>query len=269
MTIEQTLVPRIDTISDYCLTMGSLFDGIGGFPLAGIRCGVIPLWASEIEGFPIQVTKKHFPYMRHVGDIRELRGEYLQPVDIICGGSPCQDLSVAGARAGLAGSRSSLFLEQIRITREMRYADIRAGCPAFLVRPRLFVWENVPGAFSSGPEKGDDFRVVVEQAMRIAEPTATVPKPAKGCWGPAGFVLGDQSSVAWRVLDAQYWGVPQRRSRIFLVADLGGFAAYKVLFEPESVPRYFTPRYRKRKTLTSPAGICLEDTSGPHLLLPD
>ena len=132
--------------SDHILTMGSLFDGIGGFPLAAMRCGIIPVWASEIEAFPISVTKTRFPHMVHVGDITRLYGAELPPVDILCGGSPCQDLSVAGARAGLAGARSGLFMEQIRITKELRHADIRRGRPAVLVRPRWFCWENVPYA---------------------------------------------------------------------------------------------------------------------------
>lgn len=126
------------------LTLGSLFDGIGGFPLAAIRQGITPLWASEIESFPIQVTKHHFPETLHMGDIIRLDGAKLAPVDIICGGSPCQDLSVASCtRAGLAGARSGLFLEQIRVTKEMRDADIRRGRTGKSVRPRWFCWENV------------------------------------------------------------------------------------------------------------------------------
>ena len=131
------------------LTMGSLFDGIGGFPLAALEYEIEPIWASEIERFPMLVTKLRFPHMQHVGDITKLNGAALPPVDIICGGSPCQDLSVAGARAGLAGKRSGLFLEQTRITKEMRYADILRGRTGIDVRPRWFLWENVPGAFSS------------------------------------------------------------------------------------------------------------------------
>ena len=128
------------------LTMGSLFDGIGGFPLAAIRSGITPVWASEIEAFPIEVTKLRFPDMVHVGDITKLHGAELPPVDIICGGSPCQDLSVAGARAGLAGARSGLFMEQVRLVKEMRNADIQRGRTAFDVRPRFMAWENVPYA---------------------------------------------------------------------------------------------------------------------------
>ena len=126
------------------LTMGSLFDGIGGFPLAAVRNGITPLWASEIEPFPIEVTKTHVPDMVHVGDITKLNGADLPPVDIICGGSPCQDLSVAGARAGLAGARSGLFMEQIRIVKEMRDEDRVRGRPDELLRPRFMGWENVP-----------------------------------------------------------------------------------------------------------------------------
>ena len=133
-------------MTEKVLTMGSLFDGIGGFPLAAVRNGIEPVWASEIETFPIAVTRKRFPDMIHVGDITKLHGAELPPVDIICGGSPCQDLSVAGARAGLAGERSGLFLEQIRIIKEMRYADRQKGRPDLLVRPRYGVWENVPYA---------------------------------------------------------------------------------------------------------------------------
>ena len=214
------------------ITMGSLFDGIGGFPLAAVRNGIVPLWASEIEAFPIEVTKQRFPDMVHVGDITRLNGAQLPPVDIICGGSPCQDLSVAGARAGLAGERSGLFMEQVRITKEMRDADIRGGRSAELVRPRFLVWENVPGAFSSGESKGEDFRIVLEEIVRIGCGAVSVPRPESGRWESAGgIVLGNVFSLCWRVLDAQYWGLAQRRRRIFLVADFGGLAAPKILFE--------------------------------------
>ena len=161
------------------LTMGSLFDGIGGFPLAAVRNGITPVWASEIEAFPIEVTKHHFPGMIHVGDITKLDGAELPPVDIICGGSPCQDLSVAGARAGLSGARSGLFMEQIRIVKEMRNADVQRGRTGIAVRPRWMCWENVPGAFSSGSPKGEDFRVVLGILRRARERGKELPPQLK------------------------------------------------------------------------------------------
>lgn len=199
------------------LTMGSLFDGIGGFPLAAIRHGITPVWASEIEAFPIEVTQHQFPDMIHVGDITQLNGAELPPVQIICGGSPCQDLSVAGARAGLSGERSGLFMEQIRIVKEMRTADLARGRRGFNVRPRWMCWENVPGAFSSGAKKYEDFRIVLEEIMRICVPGIIMPGAYPRGWPDAGMI-GIQSgafSLAWRCLDAQFWGVAQRRKRIF------------------------------------------------------
>ena len=185
------------------LTMGSLFDGIGGFPLAAIRSGITPVWASEIEAFPIAVTKLRFPSMTHVGDITKLNGAELPPVDIICGGSPCQDLSVAGARAGLAGARSGLFMEQMRIVREMRAADQKRGRFGVDIRPRWVCWENVPGAFSSGTPKYEDFRIVLEEIVRICFPNELIPSPYPYAWPDAGeltaggaFSLGASRSVA-------------------------------------------------------------------------
>ena len=215
--------------------MGSLFDGIGGFPLAALHNGITPAWASEIEVFPMEVTKARFPQMLHVGDITKLDGAALPPVEVICGGSPCQDLSVAGKRQGLAGERSGLFMEQVRIVKEMREADGRRGIPDDLVRPRYLVWENVPGAFSSAG--GEDFRAVIEEIVRIKDSSCHVPRPDAGRWGPAGAaILGDKFSLAWRVLDAQFWGVAQRRRRIFLVADFGGLTAPEILFKQDSLP---------------------------------
>ena len=212
--------------------MGSLFDGIGGFPLAAVHCGVKPVWASEIETFPIEVTKERFPDMIHVGDITKLNGAELPPVDIICGGSPCQDLSVAGARAGLSGSRSGLFMEQTRITKEMRNADILRGRSGTFVRPRFLCWENVPGAFSSGTPKYEDFRIVLEEIIRVCFPGESVPGPYPHPWPDAGeIVLNNKFSLAWRCLDAQFWGVAQRRKRIFLVADLAGPFAPLLLYD--------------------------------------
>lgn len=223
------------------LRLGSLFDGIGGFPLSAVRNGILPVWASEIEPFPIQVTKQMFPEMLHVGDITKLKGTELPAVDIITGGSPCQDLSIAGKRAGLSGERSGLFMEQIRIVKEMRKTDAKrqrgneTANPCGIV-PRFMVWENVPGAFSSS--NGEDFRAVLEEICRIADHTVSVPRPPAGRWKSAGAILGSGFSVAWRVLDAQYWGVPQRRKRIFLVADFGGTSAPEILFKQESLPGY-------------------------------
>ena len=219
------------------ITMGSLFDGIGGFPLAAVRSGITPLWASEIEAFPIAVTKHHFPDMVHVGDITKLNGAELPPVDLICGGSPCQDLSVAGARRGLSGERSGLFMEQIRLTKEMRNADIQRGRSDELIRPRWFCWENVPGAFSSGTPKYEDFRIVLEEIMGIKSDTVYVPGCYPWTWRSAGAaILGTDFSLAWRVFDTQYWpGTPQRRRRIFLIADFAGLSAGKILFKQDSL----------------------------------
>jgi len=173
--------------------------------------------------------------MKHVGDIQKLKGSELPIVDIITGGSPCQDLSVAGKRAGLAGERSGLFMEQIRLIKEMREHD-RANRGADvdfrLLRPRYMVWENVPGAFSSN--NGEDFRAVLEETARVVDKDAVIPRPAKK-WSNAGTIMGDGWSIAWRVHDAQFWGVPQRRKRISLVADFGGETAPEILFERKSV----------------------------------
>ena len=217
------------------LTMGSLVDGIGGFPLAAVRTGFIPLWASEIEPLPMKVTEQRFPSMVHKGDITKLSGRLLFPVDLICGGSPCQDLSVAGTRAGLSGARSGLFMEQIRIVKEMRTAERERGRTGIDVRPRWFCWENVPGAFSSGSPKGEDFRIVLEEILHIHDGGAAVPRSYPYSWPDAGEIVLDTGfSLAWRCLDAQFWGVPQRRKRIFLVADLAGLCAPQILFDMSS-----------------------------------
>lgn len=209
------------------LTLGSLFDGSGGFPLAGILAGIEPIWASEIEPFPIRVTTKRIPQMRHFGDVSTLNGARLPPVDIITFGSPCQDMSIAGKRAGLDGERSGLFHQAIRIVKEMREATHGE-------KPRYIVWENVPGAFTSN--NGQDFREVLKAVINIKAPQADVPPPDNGGWPRADMYLGDGWSVAYRVLDAQYWGVPQRRRRIFLVADFDGECAGDILFERKSMP---------------------------------
>ena len=206
------------------MKLGSLFDGIGGWPLSATKYGITPVWAAEIESFPIEVTKKHFPSMKHLGDVTAINGTEIEPVDIVCMGSPCQDLSVAGKREGLAGARSGLFMDAVRIIREMR--EVTNG-----KYPKFVVWENVPGAFSSN--KGNDFRAVLEE---ITE--SSIPMPKSGRWAKYGMVRSSGCEVAWRVLDAQYWGVPQRRKRIFLVADFRGGCAAEILFKPESLSGY-------------------------------
>lgn len=222
----------VDSHGPRLMTMGSLFDGIGGFPLAAQQSGIIPVWASEIEAFPMEVTKRRFPSMAHAGDITKLKGSELLPVDIICGGSPCQDLSVAGARAGLAGARSGLFMEQIRIVKEMRTAERERGRTYQQIRPRFMVWENVPGAFSSGVPKGEDFRIVLEEICRIGRGNAYVPRPHPYGWMSVGTIMDfGVMTLAWRCIDAQFWGVAQRRKRIFLVADFAGPYAPLLLFD--------------------------------------
>lgn len=215
------------------LTLGSLFDGSGGFPLGGLISGITPIWASEIEPFPIRVTTKRLPFMKHYGDVSKLNGAELEPVDIITFGSPCQDMSVAGRRAGLDGSRSNLFYEAVRIVREMRNATNGE-------KPRYIVWENVPGAFSSNG--GEDFKAVLDTIRRVKDPEADTPRPAK--WPNAGCILAYDHSIAWRVFDAQYWGVPQRRKRIYLVADFAGGCAGKILFESEGLSGYTPQGFR-------------------------
>ena len=218
------------------MKLGSLFDGIGGFPLAGAFVGIEPVWASEIEPFCIKVTKERFPNMKHLGSVADVNGAEIEPVEIITFGSPCQDLSVAGAQKGInEGARSSLFFEAIRIIREMREHDERVnGRSGVDIRPRFAVWENVPGAFSSN--HGEDFRSVLEAFCKVRDETVSIPRPARGGWTPAGCVVGNGYSIAWRVLDAQYYGVPQRRKRIYLVADFGSERAGEIQFVGESVP---------------------------------
>lgn len=215
-------------------TLGSLFDGSGGFPLAGALSGITPLWASEIEPYPIAVTTSRFPQMKHLGNVTEVDGGEIPPVDIITFGSPCQDMSIAGNRAGMkhegkgddTTTRSGLFYEAIRIIREMREAT-NGEYPTFAI------WENVPGAFSSN--KGEDFRYVLEEFAKICGGGCSIPRPEGGKWNHAGEIVGNGFSVAWRLCDAQYWGVPQRRKRIYLVADFAGERAGKILFERESM----------------------------------
>ena len=244
------------------LTLGSLFDGSGGFPLGGLLAGITPLWASEIEPFAVRVTTKRLPQMEHYGDVSALNGAELPPADIITFGSPCQDMSIAGKRSGLDGSRSSLFYEAVRIIKEMR-------CATDGKYPRFCVWENVPGAFSSN--KGEDFRCVLESLCRVKDESVSVPRCEK--WSNAGEILADRFSIAWRVLDAQYWGVPQRRKRIYLVTDFDGECARKVLFESESVSGYSAESFRawQRTAAAAESGsgatgaVCLNDQGGNRM----
>lgn len=212
----------------------SLFDGSGGFPLAASLCGIEPVYAAEVEPYPIAVTKNRFPKMKHLGDVSKVKGGEIEPVDIITFGSPCQDMSIAGKRAGLKHAdmgddettRSGLFLEAIRIIKEMREATNG-------VYPRYAIWENVPGAFSSN--RGEDFRTVLEEFIRVKEKDAVMPDVPKAGWPYADCYSGNGWSLAYRVFDAQYWGVPQRRRRIYLVADFRGQRAGEILLKPEGL----------------------------------
>ena len=267
--------------------MLSLFDGSGGFPLCGTLCGIEPIYASEIEPFPIKVTKARFPNMKHLGDISTIHGADLEPVDVATGGSPCQDMSIAGKRNGMSKkcpkcefsivgndaikqcpdcgaeleyTRSGLFMEQIRVIKEMREEDeLRNRRTNEHIRPRFMLWENVPGAFTSN--KGEDFRAVLEETARIVDKTASIPRPTNGKWNTDGLIMGNGYSIAWRVLDAQYWGVPQRRRRIALVADFGGQCAGEILFKREGLHRNFTESRKAWQNLTRCATDSVGETS--------
>lgn len=217
------------------LTIGSLFDSIGGFPFAGEIAGIKPVWAAEIEPLCVAVTKHRFPDTLHFGDVTKLNGADLPPVDIITFGSPCQDVSVAGPRKGLKHkdkgdsetTRSGLFFDAVRIIYEMREATNG-------LYPTFIVWENVPGAFTS--HSGRDFRTVLEEITQT-----DIPMPGSKRWANAGVVRSERIHAAWRVLDAQYWGVPQRRKRIFLVGSFGTDCAEKISFNRDSVRGYLAP----------------------------
>lgn len=232
------------------LTLGSLFDGIGGWCLAAEHAGIRPIWSSEIEKFPLAVTRARFPDVRQLGDVTKIDATKIEPVDIICAGSPCQDLSIAGKREGLAGERSGLFRTAIDIVHRMRMST--GG------QPRFFIWENVPGAFSSN--KGLDFRSVLEEIGQTE-----IPMPDTSRWAGSGMVQCPKCEIAWRVLDAQYWGVPQRRKRIFLVADFAATdrRAGKILFVEPSLSGNFAACEPEREKVAG----CVEDGLGAPIVL--
>ena len=231
------------------LTLGSLFDGIGGWLLAAQHAGIKPLWRCEIDEYPRAVSEYHFPDVDSYGDIRKIHGNEIAPVDIICAGSPCQNLSVAGNRKGLQGNESSLFYESIRILKEMR--NVTNG-----KYPRFFVWENVTGAFSSN--HGNDFRAVLSEIGQTK-----ISMPESGRWATCGLVRVPLCDIAWRTLDAQYWGVPQRRRRIFLVSDFAekNRCAAEVLFVEQSMPGDLEESGTAGKEVASVAGDGAEVSS--------
>lgn len=239
--------------------LGSLFDGIGGFPLVWERYNGkgTAVWASEIEEFPIAVTKKHFPDMIHLGDIRKINGAEIPEVQVISGGSPCQNLSVAGQREGLSGEQSGLFMEQIRIVKEMRKS---AGNRVWTDDVgRFLLWENVAGATSSGRnengESGEDFRIVLEEICKIADPNIHIPKPKK--WDKFGCIVGNSFSVSYGIFNACDFSVPQRRIRIHLVADFNRCSP-EICFIPQSVPRDYQPSEQQGQGTPEIVDGCLD-----------
>ena len=246
------------------LTLGSLFSGSGGFELAGMLAGIKPIWLSEIEPYPILVTHNRLPDVQHFGDVNKLNGAELPPVDIITGGFPCTDVSQAGKRLGLHAARTGLFFQFMRIVKEMREATNGKY-------PRFLVAENVPGLFSSAD--GEDFRIVLEKICQIKESDIFIPRPPER-WTKSGKIMGENFSVAWRTLDAQYWGVPQRRKRIYLVADFDGQCAGNILFESEGLSGYSAEGFRawqgtacraEKGSRTAGENICLCDQGGERI----
>ena len=252
------------------LTLGSLFSGSGAFELGGLLAGIRPVFAAEVEPFPIRVTTKRLPFVKHYGDVNSIRGDEVEPVDIITFGSPCTDLSIAGKRAGLDGRQSGLFYQAVRIIKEMR-------CATDGRYPRFIVWENVPGAFSSN--KGEDFRAVLNAVCSVKDGDISVPRPPKGKWANAGCIMADGFSLAWRVVDACLWGVPQRRKRIYLVSDFTGGCAGKILFESEGVSGYSAEGFRAWQGAAGSAAegigaaggirVCLNDQGGKNISVDD
>lgn len=221
--------------------LGSLFDGSGTMPLAAVMCGATPVWASEVEPYPIAVTKTHLPNVRHLGNVSAIDGGKIEPVDIFTFGSPCQDLSIAGRRKGLKGQKSSLFWEAIRIASEMLAAT--GG-----KYPRFVIWENVYGALSSNG--GDDFEIVLNELLHLTGSNEFIRQ--HGIWG--GFA--GYGEVAYRVVDAKYWGVPQRRKRVYAVADTGGESANEILFDRKGDEWNFRPRLPAGKAVAGFADNC-------------
>lgn len=229
------------------IKVGSLFDGIGGWLLAATHSGAVPTFSCEIDPFPASVSHAHFPDVIQYGDVTKVKGDEIEPVDIICAGSPCQDLSIAGERKGLGGNRSSLFYEALRIVREMREKTNGAY-------PKFFIWENVTGAFSSNGRR--DFQAVLEEIGQT-----DIPMPKSGRWAKSGMVRSKKCGIAWRTLDAQFWGVPQHRERIFLIAGFGRWGGYvKVLFERESVSRNLSEGKKEEKASSPETGISVNQT---------
>lgn len=227
------------------LKLGSLFDGIGGWCLSAVRNGIEPVWSSEIETFPMEVTKKHFPNVKQLGDIRNIDGAKVEPVDIITAGSPCQDFSVANGngRKGLEGERSGLFTESVRIVRQMRKSSGGVHC-------RFYILENVPGILSSN--KGMDFRDVLSHITNTE-----IPIPRSGRWANSGLVRSRQCDVGWRMFNAKYFGTPQSRKRIFVIADFGKTerCAEKILFEQKGDSWNFKTR-KKGETISQSIKRC-------------
>lgn len=229
------------------LTLGSFFDGLGGWPLAAERAGIKPVWASEIEEYCQAVTAYHFPSMKQLGDITKLKAEDLEPVDIICAGSPCQGLSLSGKMKGLNDERSGLFVDSIKLVHGLR---------KLTGKPRYFVWENVLGAFITN--KGNDFRAVLEEITKTE-----IPMPVNNRWAESGMVeWGGTSSLAWRTFDSQFWGSAQRRKRIFLVADFGGFTAGEILFERKSSTGDIAESQGERKETATHVGTSIDSAIG-------
>lgn len=242
------------------LTLCSLFDGSGGFCMGALLAAIKPVSCSEVEPFPIRVTTKRLPFVKHLGDINKIYGGEIEPVDIITGGFPCQSCSLAGKRHGIKHiehgdsetTRSGLFYEAIRIIQEMR--DATNG-----KYPKYAVFENVEGLLSS--RDGEDFQIVIEEICKIKNGILSVPRPDRK-WTKAGEVVGDDFSVAWRLFDSQHWGVPQRRRRLYIVADFRAQRAGKILFESEGLSGYSAESFKSWQRTTEGAKVGIGATGG-------